>query len=109
MRFFFYSLLFLILLCILSVLVVDTMTGNVANTDNCTAGNVYAFYRTLEEKDRVEYMWYKAGFVPVSREHAPPSFGGGTNFLCLRRMTQQEKDASEVRRESVVTSGGSYR
>ena len=108
MRFFFYSLIFLVLLCVVSVLVVDTMTGRLSNSEGCSGGHVYAFYRTPEEKERVEYMWYKAGFFPVAREQSPASFGD-TNFLCLRRLTDEEKKVSEVKRESVVNTGSSYR
>ena len=92
------------------MVVVDSFTGNIVNTPNCPGGHTYAFYRTPEERARVEEMWLKAGFVPVATEQAPESFqqSGQPSFICLRRMSKQELgQEQQLQRESVVTIGSS--
>ena len=94
----------------MTVITINSITGNVVNTPNCGADRTYAFYRTLEEKQRVEAMWEQAGFVPVSYEVAPESFhaSGRIGLMCMRRMTLQELGQEHMwPRDSVITEGGS--
>lgn len=110
MKFLFATIAAIFLLSLLSTILVDTITGNVPITENCGGQRTYAFYRTLEEKDAVEHMWRKAGFIPESWEEAPESFksSGRMGFFCLRRMTRQELEQEHMlERTSVVTRGSS--
>jgi len=110
MRTFFFFIFFILIICSLSLIAVNNLTGNMVNTPNCPAGHTYAFYRTLEERKAVEAMWLKSGFVPTSSEEPPDSFkaDGTPRFLCLRRMTTQELNQLTMRsRDSVLTKGSS--
>ncbi len=110
MRYFFFFIFFILLISLFSIIAVNTITGKITNTPNCAGAHTYAFYRTLEERERVERMWLKAGFIVVANEHVPDSFKstGEPRFLCLRRMTRQEtRSLTMLERESVVTQGNS--
>lgn len=110
MRFFFLIIISLFFICILAVITVDTITGNIPVTPNCLGGHTYAFYRTLEEKQRAEAMWEKAGYIPVSYEVAPDSFhpSGRIGFMCIRPMTMQELHQEQfLPHNRVVTEGSS--
>src|SRR3989344_2207887 len=112
MRIALFVILSIFIISLLSVLLVDTITGNTSITEHCGSGRTYAFYRTPEEKDAVEYMWRRAGFIPVSYEEAPESFqqSGTDGFLCLRRMNREELAQEHMlERRSVVTIGSSFR
>ncbi|MBI4146159.1 hypothetical protein HY489_02365 [Candidatus Woesearchaeota archaeon] len=105
-----FAIIVIVAISSLSLVLVDNITGNVVNTANCPGGHTYAFYRTLEERTRVEAMWRKAGFLPIASEPVPESFKstGEPRFLCLRRMTRQEMERDHMRiRESVTTKGSS--
>ena len=106
------TILLISLISLISVVIVDEITGNASITQQCGSGRTYAFYRTPEEKDAVEYMWRRAGFMPVSYEEAPESFqqSGTDGFLCLRRMSREELAQEHMlERRSVVTIGSSFR
>ncbi|MEM3154026.1 MAG: hypothetical protein QW165_00465 [Candidatus Woesearchaeota archaeon] len=110
MRFYFFILFSIFLVSTLAVITADTITGNIPKTPNCGAERTYAFYRTLEEKQRAEAMWEQAGFVPVGYEVAPDSFhpSGRIGFMCLRRKTLQELGQEHMwQRDRVVTEGSS--
>src|SRR3989344_4498391 len=110
MKFLFVTIAAISLISLLTVLLADTINGNVSITPNCGGQRTYAFYRTLEEKTAVEHMWRKAGFIPESWEEAPDSFkaSGMMGFFCLRRMTRQELEQEHMlERTSVVTRGSS--
>lgn len=110
MRFFFFILLSIFLISTLAVITVNSITGNVVNTPNCPGGHTYAFYRTLEEKQRAEAMWEEAGFVPVSYEVAPDSFhsSGRIGFMCIRPKNMQELGQEQfLPHDRVVTEGSS--
>ncbi len=110
MNFYFLILLSLFLICVLAVITVDSITGNIPVTPNCLGGHTYAFYRTLEEKQRAEAMWDKAGYIPVSYEVAPESFhaSGRIGFMCIRPKTMQELGQEQfLPHPRVVTEGSS--
>lgn len=108
MRFIFLSLFLLLSISVLSVLTLNTVTGNIANHAGCPGGHTYAFYRTLEEKTMVERAWLEAGFMPLQFEDAPDSFdnSGYQGFFCLRRMTNEERRrySAGIDRPSVITT-----
>ncbi|RJQ19058.1 hypothetical protein C4580_05770 [Candidatus Woesearchaeota archaeon] len=110
MRTFFLFIFLILLICTISLLAANTITGQLTNTPNCPGGHTYAFYRTLEEREKVERMWLKSGFVAVANERVPQSFesSGQPRFLCLRRMTKEELQKYQAgERISVITKGSS--
>jgi hypothetical protein len=110
MRYFFFFIFFILVISFSSIVAVNTITGKITNTPNCPGAHTYAFYRTLEEREQVERMWLKSGFIVVANEYVPESFesSGQPRFLCLRRMTRQEmKSLTMLERDSAVTIGSS--
>jgi hypothetical protein len=93
----------------MTVLTVDSITGNAPITPNCGAERTYAFYRTMEEKERAEDRWRQAGFIPEFWEEKVSNYNGETNgYFCLRRMTKEELERDHMReRERSVSQGSS--
>jgi len=109
MRYIFYSIIFIFLISVLTVITIDTITGNVPITPNCGGARTYAFYRTLEEKEAAEKMWKQAGFIPEAYEEQISNYNGETRgYWCMRRMTNQELQQEHMlERERVITQGSS--
>ncbi len=109
MRFLFYSLFFIVIISTLTVILVDSITGNIPITPNCGAQRTYAFYRTLEEKEAAERMWRQAGFIPELFEEQRSNYNNEVNgYWCLRRMTREElKQEHMLERDRVITQGSS--
>jgi hypothetical protein len=105
MRFIFLSIFLIFFISVFTFIAINTITGNITNTPNCPGGHTYAFYRTPQERQEVEIMYLKAGFIPVSYEVAPERFhtSGDIYLLCMRRMTNQELEQYHMReRERIV-------
>ena len=109
-RFYFFILFLIVVICVLSVILVDSLTGAVLTSPGCQSGCTPVFYRTLDEKAAVEKMWYDAGFVIMGYGPSPSSFRRNDylEFACACPRAMQELGQPNLwSRPRVVTVGSS--
>lgn len=92
-KFFIFTLFLIVLICVVSVIVVDSFTGALLTTPGCQSGCTPVFYRSLDEKAAVEEMWTRAGFVITGYGPAPESFASNDylEFACACPRPIQER------------------
>jgi hypothetical protein len=111
MRVLFLSLISIFFIAVISVVLVNSMTGSIVTTPGCQVGCTPAFYRTLDEKARVEAMWERAGFANMGTGPAPESFksSGYLEFACMCPRPWQELGQEQfLPHPRVVTEGSTY-
>ena len=111
MRVLFFSLFSIVIVSFIAVVTVNSFSGALVTTPGCQVGCTPAFYRTLEEKARVEAMWEEACFANMGWGPAPTSFesSGYLEFACMCPRPREECGQEQfLPHSSVITEGSSY-
>jgi len=88
MNFLFHFLLFIVAISVFSIVLVDSITGDVT-FPSCGPNHPFELYHNTQDMQRAVNEWRAAGFVPLSYQTAPRQLQeeGYSGYVCFRRRT----------------------